>query len=421
MHLPGPYRWGAIDVHSRAVLTNKTPAATFRGPGEVESTFVRERLLDMAAAELGLEPLEIRMRNLVPAAELPYSFGYGPGENGMEYESGDFPAQLTALLHHAAYDDLLDERDRRRSMGELVGIGVACGLDESGHGPFEEARIRPEVDGTYTCYVGLAAAGQGTATAMAQVAAEHLEVPLEKVAVVFQDTDQVPVGYGASASRQMVVGGSAIVLAAQDFRRRALAAGAAALGVSEDDVSLVDGRVRSARGQECSVASLGCEGHGHFDKPGIDLSFCAAIAVASIDRDTGQVQLERYFGAYDVGRIVNPTIVGGLLEGAAAHGIGGVLFEESAYDPSGRPLSTTFMEYLMPTVGQLPKIESLVFEYPSRNNLLGVKGAAQNGIIATHGAVANAVCDAVNDAAAITTLPLRPKLVFDLIHPETEA
>lgn len=416
MHLPGPYRWRAVDVESQAVLTNKTPAATFRGPGEVESTFVRERLLDMAAAELGIDPLEIRRRNLVPANELPYSFGYGPGENGMEYESGDFPAQFSALLAHAGYDGLVEERDRRRSQGELVGIGTACGLDESGHGPFEEARITAEADGTYTCFVGLAAAGQGTATAIAQVAAEHLAVPLEQVTVVFQDTDQVPVGYGASASRQMVVGGSAVVQAARNFHQRAIAAGAAKLGAPEDELELADGRIRSSSGRECSVADLGCEGQGHFDKPGIDLSFCAALALASVDSETGQVRLERYYGAYDVGRVVNPIIVHGLLEGAAAHGIGGVLFEESAFDPSGRPLSTTFMEYLMPTVAQLPKIESLVFEYPSRNNLLGVKGAAQNGIIASHGAVANAVSDAINDPGAITTLPLRPKLIYELTH-----
>lgn len=416
MHLPGPYRWRAIDVHSHAVLTNKTPAATFRGPGEVESTFVRERLLDMAAAELGLTPLEIRTRNLVPVDELPYSFGYGPGENGIEYESGDFHAQLTALLRHVGYEELLLERERRRRSGELTGVGIACGLDESGHGPFEEARITADSDGTYTCYVGLAAAGQGTATAMAQVAAEHLGVPLETISVVFGDTDQVPVGYGASASRQMVVGGSAIVLAAQDFRRCALAAGAAALGVAEDEVELLDGRISSATGKECAVSALGCEGRGHFDKRSIDLSFCAAIAVASVDSDTGEVHLERYAGAYDVGRVVNPIIVASLLEGAAAHGIGGVMQEESCFDAYGRPLSTSFMEYLMPTVSQLPKVESLVFEFPSRNNLLGVKGAGQNGIIATHGAVANAVSDAIGDARAITTLPLRPKLVFELLH-----
>jgi aerobic carbon-monoxide dehydrogenase large subunit len=139
----------------------------------------------------------------------------------------------------------------------------------------------------------------------------------------------------------------------------------------------------------------------------------------SVDPGTGEVRLERYHGAYDVGRAVNPMIVAGLLEGAAAHGIGGALLEESAFDDFGRPLATTFMEYLMPTVAQLPPIESLVFEFPSHNNLLGVKGAAQNGIIATHGVVANAVADALGRADAVTTLPVRPKLVFELLHPDS--
>lgn len=420
MHLPGPYRWRAIDVHSRAVLTNKTPAATFRGPGEVESTFVRERLMDMAAAQLDLTPLEIRKRNLVPAASLPYSFGYGPGEDGIDYESGDFHAQMDRLLCHSDHDGLRAEQETRRTAGELVGIGIACGLDESGHGPFEEARITSNGAGGYTCYVGLAAAGQGTTTAMAQIAAEHLGVPIERVEVSFRDTDQVPTGYGASASRQTVTGGSAVVLAAEDFRWRARQAGAAALGVDDDEVELRDGRVCAENGRAVELADLRCEGRGHFDKSRVDLSFCAALAVVSVNPDTSEVKLERYAGAYDVGRAVNPLIVHGLLEGAAAHGIGGVLSEELAYDDEGTPLSTTFMHYLMPTVGQLPKIESLVFEFPSARNLLGVKGAAQNGIIATHAAVANAVADAIGSPEAITTLPLRPTLVFDLMHPEDQ-
>lgn len=421
IHLPGPYRWGALDVRSRAVLTNKTPAATFRGPGEVESTFVRERLLDMAAAELELDPVELRRRNLVPKEELPYSFGYGPGANGIEYESGDYRAQLEALLDHAGYEGLRREQAARRQAGELVGLGLACGLDESGHGPFEEARIVGEPDGTYMCYVGLASGGQGTGTTMAQITADQLGVPIERVRVDFHDTDNVPVGYGASASRQTVTGGSAVVLAALDFQSQAVSAGAAALGVAEADVALVEDRVLSkTTGAAVSVAELGCEGRGHFDKPDVDLSFCAALAQVSVDPRTGEVRLERYFGAYDVGRIVNPITVAGLLEGATAQGLGGALLEESGYDAEGQPLATSFMEYLMPTVAQLPEIDSLVFEYPSRNNLLGVKGAAQNGIITSHGAAAGAVADAIGDAGALTSLPLRPKLILELLREREE-
>jgi carbon-monoxide dehydrogenase large subunit len=417
IHLPGPYRWEALDVRSRAVLTNKTPAATFRGPGEVESTFVRERILDMAARALMLDPVDMRRRNLVPASDLPYSFGYGPGDNGIEYESGDYQAQLEALLRDVDYDMLKTQQTSRRRHGELVGLGVACALDESGHGPLEEARIAANPDGSYTCYVGLASAGQGTETAVAQIAAEHLEVSIERVHVNFHDTDQVPVGYGASASRQTVTGGSAVVLAARDFRRRAVTAAARLLRAADDDIELVDGVARSGLdGRECPVADLGCEGRGRFEKRTVDLSFCAVIAMASIDPDTGQVRLERYSGAYDVGRTVNPLMVSGLLEGAAAQGIGGVLSEESAFDAAGQPLCVSFMDYIMPTVAQLPPIHSLVFEFPSRNNLLGVKGAAQNGIIATHAAVANAVADALGDPAAVTTLPLRPKQVYALLQ-----
>jgi CO/xanthine dehydrogenase Mo-binding subunit len=214
-----------------------------------------------------------------------------------------------------------------------------------------------------------------------------------------------------------VTGGSAVVLATRDFRRRAVTGAAAMLGAAEDDIELVDGVARSrVDGRQCPVAELGCEGRGRFEKRTVDLSFCAVVAMASIDPDTGEVKLERYTGAYDVGRAVNPVTVSGLLEGAAAHGIGGVLSEESAFDASGQPLCKSFMDYLMPSVAQLPQIDSLVFEFPSRNNLLGVKGAAQNGIIATHAVVANAVADALGDPAAVTKLPLRPKQVYELLQ-----
>jgi carbon-monoxide dehydrogenase large subunit len=417
IHLPGPYRWLALDVTARAVLTNKTPAGTYRGPGEVEATFVRERMLDAVADRVGIDPVELRRRNLVPPESMPYSFGYGPGENGIVYESGDFPAQLEALLDHTSYTRLRGEQAERRRMGELIGIGIGCGLDESGHGPFEDARIVAEQDGTYTCYVGLASGGQGTATTVAQIAAEHLDVPIESVTVNFHDTDAVPVGYGASASRQTVVGGSAVVLAAEDFGRRAKSAGAVALGIGENDVELADGSVTSRiDGSTVSLARLGVEGRGRFEKADIDFSFCAAMAVVVVDAGTGELRIERYVGAYDVGRAINPLTVDGLLEGAAAQGLGGALFEECVYDGSGRPLSTTLMDYLMPTVAQLPEIESLVFEFRSRQNLLGAKGAAQNGIITTHAAVANAVADAIGRPASINHLPLRPSAVFELLH-----
>jgi carbon-monoxide dehydrogenase large subunit len=417
MSMHGPYRWLAYRAHAIGVLTNKTPLGTFRGPGEVEATFARERMLDLVAARLGLDPLELRRRNLLAADELPHlvPFGEDP-DDVMRFGTGDYHAQLDALLEHVDYDRLRSEH-ASSDPDELVGVGMACSVSESGVGSFEWARVVAEADGGFTAYVGIASVGQGLRTALGQVLADACEVPFEQARILHHDTDTVAEGEGAFGDRGMLFGTGAVLLAVEEMRRNARELAAQRFGVAADSVSL-DGGLAVAGELSVPISELGASGVGRYEMGGpTHLSFCAAVAVVVVDRATGKVTLRRYAGAYDAGRAINPLLLEGQYTGAAAQGLAGALLEESAYNDSGQPLSATFMDYVMPTVAELPPIESLVFEFAEPANPLGLKGAGNSGIICTHAALASAVADALGpDAPALTALPLRANSVRALIR-----
>ncbi len=415
LSLHGPYRWGGFHARAIGVLTNKTPLGTFRGPGEVEATFARERMLDLVAARISIDPVELRRRNLIPAAELPYVVRFGRAEEDvLRFGTGDYHAQLDAVLERAGYTGA---KHRADDPDELIGTGVACSVSESGVGSFEWARVVAEPDGSFSAFVGIASVGQGLRTALAQVLADAFGIPLERAVIQHHDTDSVDEGEGAFGDRGTIFGTGAILLAVADLRDNARLAAAAKLGAEVDAVEIV-GDLAVAGDAGVSLAELGASGVGRYEATGpTNLSFCAAVAVVSVDRATGKVTLRRYTGAYDVGRAVNPLLVEGQLTGAAAQGIAGALFEESAYDESGQPLAATFMDYILPTLAELPEIDSLMFEYPEPANPLGVKGAGNAGIICTHAAVANAVADALGpDVSPLVSLPLRASSVRALIR-----
>jgi carbon-monoxide dehydrogenase large subunit len=417
MSMHGPYRWLAYRAHAIGVLTNKTPLGTFRGPGEVEATFARERMLDLVAARLGIDSLELRRRNLLTAEELPHlaPFGEAP-DDVLRFGTGDYHAQLDALLEHVDFHGLRAEH-RSEDPDELVGVGLACSVSESGVGSFEWARVVAEADGSFTAYAGIASVGQGLRTALAQVLADACEVPFERTRIFHHDTDTVAEGEGAFGDRGMLFGAGAVLLAVDAMRRDARELAAERLGVEPDAVE-IDGELAVAGDLSVPLAELGASGIGRYEMGGpTHLSFCAAVAVVTVDRATGKVTLRRYAGAYDAGRAVNPLLLEGQYTGAAAQGLAGALFEESAYNDSGQPLSATFMDYVMPTAAELPPIESLVFEYAEPANPLGIKGAGNSGIICTHAALANAVADALGpDAPPLRALPLRANSVRALIR-----
>jgi carbon-monoxide dehydrogenase large subunit len=416
MHLAGPYRWRGFAIEVLGVLTTKTPLATYRGPGEVEATYARERMLDILAARLGMDPVELRRRNLIPAEDLPLEIELGPEHEPNLYDSGDYPKMFEHLLEQAGYERLEAERSERRSRGEAIGIGVACCHNEGGYGPFETARIIAEPDGRFVAHVGVAGIGQGTRTGLAQILADELAVDVERVRILHHDTDEIKEGVGAYADRCTAVGGSAILVTAADLRMRARREGATRLGVDESEVDVEGDHVR-ADGRSVSFGELGLDVTGRYEKATTDMSFCTSLAVVSVDRATGKVTVERYVGVYDVGRTINPLLVRGQLDGATAQGLSGALLEEFVYDEQGQPLSTSFMDYLLATVAELPEVESFWFEYPDVNNPLGVKGAGGNGIIGAQAALANAVADALGaDGVEITRLPLTPNNVRAMLR-----
>ncbi|HKP17007.1 MAG TPA: xanthine dehydrogenase family protein molybdopterin-binding subunit [Gaiellaceae bacterium] len=397
-HLPGPYGWRAFEIESAGVVTNRTPVGTVRGPGMTEAAFVRERMVDLVARRLGLDPTEIRRRNLIPADRIPWSFDRDPWPP-VVYDSGDFPAFFDRLLDRAGYGRLRATQARRRARGESVGIGVATYMEINAIGPLERATITPTPDAGYIVRVGVASLGQGLATALGQIAADELGAPFDHVEIRHHDTDDVPEGFGTFASRSTVLAGNAIAVAAADLRRRASEAG-------------IDARDASA------AAAAGLVGEGTYERAGFSFSFGAHLACATVDRETGNARIERYLVAHDVGRAVNPALVRGQLAGAAAQGIGAALLERLAYDEHGQPLSASLADYLLPTAGDVPGVDVLVIEHPTDSNPLGLKGGGEGGMAGTLAAVANAVEDALGpDAATVRTLPLSPSAVRALLLP----
>ncbi|MFI6833627.1 xanthine dehydrogenase family protein molybdopterin-binding subunit [Kribbella sp. NPDC050241] len=418
LHLPGPYQWEAFELESTGVLTNRTPVGTYRGPGMTEATYARERLLDRLAAEVDLDPAELRRRNMIPAESLPFHFQLSEDSTPVapiKYESGDFPGGLELLLEQAGYEELRDEQVRRHADGEAVGIGLATYVEVGSIGPFEDAVITTSAD-TATVHVGVSSLGQGVETVLAQIAADVLAVPIDAVAVDFHDTDAVPMGFGAFASRSTVLAGNATALAAQKLLEQA----GEELGAAVDALRIQGGTVTAANGRSIPLGKLG-PAKARFDKPVPSYSFGAALSMVSVDRETGRVKVLKHVVLHDVGRAVNPALLRGQLAGAASQGIGGALFEELMFDEQGQPLSTSFADYLLPTAGELPEIEVIVVEEPVDSNPLGVKGGGESGMVGTPAAIANAVADALGvGTSALPDTPLTPDRIRAFLR-EVEA
>ena len=413
-HLAGPYEWEAFEAEALGVLTNKTPAGTYRGPGQFEPAFLRERMVDRLAARLGIEPSELRRRNLIEVGRLPYEVEMGDDAT-VVYDTGDFELLFDRLLDDAGYEELRAATAKRRERGELVGVGTAAFVEAGAIGSEEWARIEPLANGKFRVHVGIASVGQGIATTLSQIAADALSVDIGRIEISHSDTDEVPDGRGAFSSRSVIFGGSAIKGAADDLIARARDAAADELEIDPGDLVVHDGEVRVLGGgsRALAFADLGCEGRFHFSKSARTFSMGAALAQVVIDRETFAPTIERCVVACDVGRAINPQIVRGQVVGAAAQGIGGALLEELAYGEDGQPLATSFMDYLMPTAVEVPDTEPIVLELPQHRpesaNPLGVKGAGEAGIVGIGAAIANAAAQAIGDARAVSSLPLTPE------------
>jgi CO/xanthine dehydrogenase Mo-binding subunit len=428
--IPGPYHVGAYRAVGRFRLTNKTPAATYRAPGGFESTFVRERLLDAAAAKLGLEPIEIRRRNLVGPQEMPFRRGFDDaGVEDLVLDSGDYPGLLTKALAAIGWPALRNELGRRRREGEAVGIGLSVFFDESGRGPSDGARVTIDTNGDVELITGGASVGQGFETVMAQICAEALGVDYRLIRVIHGQTDRAAFGIGAHASRATVLTGNAVNVAARNLRDRVLTFASELLQTPVRALTIANGVVQRRDGVLGPSMTIGeiaqrvvpgapivgdrdpglsCEGWYNTDQ--LAFSYGVHVAVAKVDRDTGAVAVERYVVAQDVGRAVNPMLVRGQITGGCVQGVGGALYEEFTYSDDGDPLAVTLADYLMPTAREAPRVEILVAEdAPSPFNPLGLKGAGEGGINGVGAAIAGAVDDALGRTGAITQLPITPQ------------
>jgi aerobic carbon-monoxide dehydrogenase large subunit len=418
--LTGPYRIPNVRVDVSLVMTNKTPAGTYRGPGRFEADFFRERLFDIAARELGMDRVEFRRRNLIAEAEMPYRLAtVEPLGIASETDSGDYRTTLDRCLAEidwtakAAIDGKLID-------GRYLGTAVGCYLEGGASGPQEGARLVLAGDGKVCVYVGSSSIGQGLETVCAQIAADALELPLGAIGGVFHgSTDHVMEGYGSYSSRSVVMGGNAIVAAADMLRQSIRMAAAEKFNCAVMDIEIDAGMLLGPDGQSLSFATFaGLSAEASFASSKRTYSYGAHAAHVAVDPKTGHVEVIDYVAVEDVGRIINPLTLHGQAIGAIVQGLGGAFLENFIYDEDGQLLTGSFADYLMPTASDFPSIRAVTLEEkPSPNNPLGAKGAGEGGIIPVGGVIANAVAAALRPLGVEPReLPLSPPRVWEMIN-----
>jgi carbon-monoxide dehydrogenase large subunit len=430
--LPGPYRIPAFAGHVRVALTNKTPCGTYRAPGRFEGTVVREQLLDVAADRLGIDRVTLRRRNLLTAQELPHTREMSTLGTDVVLDEGDYLGLFDKAMAEAGRLGYLSEIDSLRARGRRAGLGVAMFLEKSGLGPQETADVSVSPSGAVRVYSGGTSLGQGIETALAQVTADALDVDPAVVTVVNGDTMLQPFGGGSWASRSSVVGGSAVHRAALAVRERAFQVAARMLAVAEEELKMSCG-VIGVPGRTVTIAEVaracrpgsphllpgepaGLAARRRFEVEHMTYPYGVHVALIDVDEGTGRVEVLRYLVAYEVGRAINPMMVEGQLVGGVAQGVGGALLEEFRYDEAGQPQAVTFMDYLVPTAAEVPRVDLLVTEdAPAPGNPLGVRGAGEGGLTAAGAAIAGAVRHALRIPGSVERLPLTAGRVRGLL------
>ena len=419
----GAYKWKGISSRTIGVLTNRVPTDPYRGAGRPEATHVAERMVDLVAGELNLDPVDVRRKNFIQPGEFPYTQNFG-----LVIDSGDYDKAFQRALDLVGYDGLRKRQADLRKQGRYLGIGISTWIELCGFGPsaatapatgglalVESAQIRVTPTGSVIAYTGTHAHGQGHETTFSQIVADDLGVPIESVELHHGDTAEGPaMGYGTYGSRSLAVGGIAVHRACAKVVDKARKLAAHMLEASEDDVVFDQGKFhvkgapdKSKAMGEVAFASYGMglpEGmeHGleavaYFDPPNLVWPFGSHICVVEVDPDTGSVALEKYVAVDDCGNVINPIIVAGQLHGGIAQGIAQALFEEVVYDDESGQLRTgTLTDYMVPTANEFPIFELDSTVTPSPTNELGVKGIGEAGTIAASPAVINAICDALS-------------------------
>ncbi len=437
--LTGPYKLAHYRCEVAAVTTNTSPAGPYRGVARPATTFVMERVLELAASRLGVDPVRIRRINLVGPTDLPYT-----SATRLVHDSQTYPVCFEKVVEAIGYEAFRAEQSRLRGDGRYVGIGFANYNELTGLGqaasagprmPFrtghEGATVRMDPSGAVTVLAGVTSQGQGLETTLAQVVASELGLPVDAVTVVLGDTDATPFGLGAFASRQAVIGGGAATRAASAVRDKAVRIAAHLLEAAPEDLGLGEGRVfvKGAPGRAVSLGEVarvaylethrlpadlepGLEATRFYDPIRGTFAAGSQAAVVEVDPETGTLVIHRYVCVEDTGRVINPLIVEGQIQGAVAQGIGGALLEHLVYDEAGQLLTGTLMDYALPTAGSIPPLELDHVEEPA-DNLIGVRGVGEGGALGPAAVLANAVSDALAPfGVEVNELPIRPAALW---------
>ena len=437
--IPGPYKLSAFQVDMQVVYTHKVPVTPVRGAGRPQAVFVMERMMDLAARELQLDPAEIRQRNFIQPEEMPYPMGlvYRDGAQ-VTYDSGDYPACLRKAQDLIGYDQFRREQSRARFEGRYIGVGIGAYVEGTGLGPYEGAIVQIESSGKVLVTTGATPQGQGHVTTMAQIAAHELGINVDDVTVITGDTGAIPFGIGTFASRIAVNAGNSIALAAREVREKALTIAANLLEANKDDLELAQGSVfvRGAPARSISLGALaltaagarpgytlppgvqpGLQATHYFSPSQAAYASGAHVITVEVDVRTGDVKILDYAVAHDCGRMINPMIVEGQVQGGVAHGIGNSFYEELIYDNNGQLLTASFMDYLLPTAKEVPTAKIAHMEVVCPLNPLGVKGVGEGGTIPSAAAFAGAVEDALAPFnVTVKEVPLSPEKVRKLLR-----
>jgi len=441
--LSGVYRIPNIYCEVVGSLTNTTPVDAYRGAGRPEATYLLERMVDLAAKAMGVDVAEFRRRNFIAASSFPYQTPVA-----FQYDSGNYGPALDKALQHLDYKKLRAEQETARQAGRYLGIGFATYIEACGPAPsqvagalgaqaglWESAHVRVHPTGKITVFTGSHSHGQGHETTFAQLAADELQVPFEDVEIVHGDTAQVPFGMGTYGSRSTAVGGAAIHLSIEKIKEKAKKIAAHLLEASEADIDYAEGKFavkgsparHKAWGEITLMAYLahnlpkglepGLEATSFWDPSNFVFPFGTQIAVVEVNPDTGKATLLRYVAVDDVGRVINPMIVDGMVHGGIAQGAAQALWEYAAYDDGGQLVTGSLMDYAIPKADDLPSYETDRTVTPSPVNPMGVKGAGETGTIASTAAVANAVIDALSPfGISHIDLPLTPARIWAAVQ-----
>jgi len=434
----GCYAIPQISTRIEYIYTNTTPTTAFRGAGRPEAAYLVERIVDELAAQLKLDPAEIRRKNFIQADQFPYK-----SPTGAVYDSGDYPANLSLALEKSGYQELRAEQAKRRAEQngnplprKLMGVGIASYVERGAMG-YENSVVRVHPDGSVAVFTGTSPHGQGSETTLAQIVADTLGVNIEVIEVSHGDTKDTPYGQGTYGSRSAAIGGSATRIAASSVKEKMQKLAAYMLEASEGDIEVSEGQfavkgvpqrsvpflkvAKAAHdpGKLAPEMEIGLESSRYFNPPDLVYPFGSHICAVEIDTETGDIAILKYFSVDDCGTVINPMIVDGQVHGGLAQGISQALYEELVYDENGQVLSGSLMDYTFPTAGELPGFELGRTFTPSPNNPLGAKGIGESGATGAPPVVVNAVLDALRPYGVNNLdMPLRPEKIWKVLHKE---